>query len=320
MLINRLFTLGICIHYDRLLEMTKFISETMILQFERDGVFLPSVLKKDIFTMIAKDNVDINAKLSTASKHFNGTSMSVLQFPSRQNKGHQIYTEFDLSELSSSTTSRKAITLPASYAEVNPISTHTSKKAPLFAPVCTYFVPFDEAEPLLQKSFMQEVEWLENTDELLESEMCKSWAQDHSLMNRCEEIYPGINAILPLITKEVHTIETRYQCMMITRKTINKLNPQQTPIDVADQPVYALSKEIQWRFRDEYGQGSYFVLFGGLHIEQSLLKIHGDIIKGSGMEEILNANELSIIGSDAIVNVNQIKKARYSLQIAICAI
>ena len=38
------------------------------------------------------------------------------------------------------------------------------------------------------------------------------------------------------------------------------------------------------------------------------------------MEEILNVNELSIIGSDAIVNVNQIKKARYCLQIAICAI
>ena len=74
-----------------------------------------------------------------------------MQFPSRQNKGHQIYTEFDLSELSSSTTSRKAITLPASYAEVNPIPTHTSKKAPLFAPACTYFVPLDEAEPLLQK-------------------------------------------------------------------------------------------------------------------------------------------------------------------------
>ena len=34
--------------------------------------------------MIAKDNVDINVKPSTAKQHFRGTSMSVLQFPSRR--------------------------------------------------------------------------------------------------------------------------------------------------------------------------------------------------------------------------------------------
>ena len=84
-LIERLHSLGICISYDRLLDITKDISETMLSQYERDGVFLPSVLKKDIFTMIAKDNVDFNAKSSTASKHFHGTSMSVLQFPSFEN-------------------------------------------------------------------------------------------------------------------------------------------------------------------------------------------------------------------------------------------
>ena len=70
------------------------------------------------------------------------------------------------------------------------------------------------AEPLSEESLMQEVGWLEISDELLDSEFCKSWSQHHALMNRCEEIYPGINAILPLITKEVHTIETQYHCII----------------------------------------------------------------------------------------------------------
>ena len=67
--------------YDRLLDITKDISEAMLKQYERDGVFLPSNLKMKPFTAIAKDNTDVNAKSSGASKHFHGTSMSVLQFP-----------------------------------------------------------------------------------------------------------------------------------------------------------------------------------------------------------------------------------------------
>ena len=69
-------------------------------------------------------------------------------------------------------------------------------------------------------------------------------------------------------------------CMTITKDTINKLNPGQTPLDVSDQPVYALSKTIQWRFNNQFGQGEYFVMFGALHIEKSLLVIRADIIKG----------------------------------------
>ena len=108
--------------------------------------------------------------------------------------------------------------------------------------------------------------------------------------------------------------------MDIIKNTISKLNPEQTPIDVCDQPVYTLSKEIQFRFSDQFGQGKYFVLFGALHIEKSLLVIYADIIKGSGIKQILDANELSVVGTDAIVNVNDIKKARYCLQVSACAI
>ena len=79
-------------------------------------------------------------------------------------------------------------------------------------------------------------------------------------MNRCESSLVGINAILPLITNEVHTIETQYHCMTIIKNTISQLNQFQTPIDVCDQPVYAISKEIQIRFNN-FGHGKYFVLF-----------------------------------------------------------
>ena len=82
---------------------------------------------------------------------------------------------------------------------------------------------------------------------------------------------------------------------------------------MCNQPVYGLTKETQWRDKDTFGSSSYFSLFGGLHIEKILLTVYGELVKGSGLENILSACDLSI-------NVNHIKQARYCLQVSIAAI
>ena len=38
------------------------------------------------------------------------------------------------------------------------------------------------------------------------------------------------------------------------------LNPGQTPVDVSDQPVYALIKELQFCYPDKFSK--YFAIFG----------------------------------------------------------
>ena len=65
---------------------------------------------------------------------------------------------------------------------------------------------------------------------------------------------------------------------------------------------------------------SIFFLLGDPHIEQSLLGLHGDLIKGSGLDSILAHSNLSTIETSIIVNVNNIKRSRYCLQVAICVI
>ena len=44
------------------------------------------------------------------------------------------------------------------------------------------------------------------------------------------------------------------------------------------------------------------------------------IIKCSGLQEILEKNKFSILGTGAAVNANHIKQARYCLQVIICVI
>ena len=49
-----------------------------------------------------------------------------------------------------------------------------------------------------------------------------------------------------------------------------------------DQPLFALAKQIQWQWPESYGVDKFVVMFGGLHIEMTVLKVLGDLLKGSG--------------------------------------
>ena len=147
-----------------------------------------------------------------------------------------------------------------------------------------------------------------------------SWAKHHSEKHNFTVNVPGINVLLPLIPQPVHTIQTQYHCMKIIKKMSNFLNPAQTPVDCCDQPVYALTKEIQFRLPNEFGVDKYFSLFGRLHFKQCILMIHGEFIKGCGLQEILDKNDFSIIGTGAAVNANHIKQARYCIQVILCVL
>ena len=176
-------------------------------------------------------------------------------------------------------------------------------------------------EELYSQERMHEITWLEKVSHTMpEDTIVDSWVKHHASQNRVEQAVPGINAILPLIPKQVHTLETQFHCMNIIRNTTAFLNPHQMPLDVCDQPVFALTKEIQFRKPDVFGSSQYFSLLGGLHIEHCLLSLHGELIKGSGMYEILTNNNFSIIGTGAVVNANHIKQARYGFQVVACAI
>ena len=108
--------------------------------------------------------------------------------------------------------------------------------------------------------------------------------------------------------------------MEIIKRTVSYLNPGQTPVDVRDQPVHALTKEIQCRFPEKFASNSYFCLLSGLHFEQCILTVHRELIKGSGLYNILLNNNLSVIGTGALVNANHIKQARYCLQVSLCVL
>ena len=62
----------------------------------------------------------------------------------------------------------------------------------------------------------------------------------------------------------------------------NILNPGQTPVSAADQPIYSVAKQIQWHWLDQYGEEKLVMMFGGLHIEMAAPKSIGTLLRDSG--------------------------------------
>ena len=107
--------------------------------------------------------------------------------------------------------------------------------------------------------------------------------------------------------------------MLLNINSVDILNEGQTPVDTCDEPLFALSKEAQYRNRKLFEN----YLFGALRIEQSFLGMHGDLINGSGLLEILNRLNFTTIGVSGLsvkADVNSIKRARYCIQVALCAL
>ena len=105
----------------------------------------------------------------------------------------------------------------------------------------------------------------------------------------------------PIIRDKIATLNTQGHCMLEHIKQTKFINPGQTPVDCSDQPVFTLTKELQFRFTKMFQ--NYFPLFGELYIKQSLLVLHVQLIKGSGLMEILNHQNLSTIGLSAVVDL-----------------
>ena len=79
--------MGLCISYDRVMEIEDWIATSTCERFEEDGVVSPACLRKGLFTAGALDNLDHDPSSTTSLSSFHGTGISLFQFPTRANPG-----------------------------------------------------------------------------------------------------------------------------------------------------------------------------------------------------------------------------------------
>ena len=100
-----------------------------------------------------------------------------------------------------------------------------------------------------------------------------------------------------------------------------RVNPGQTPVIVGDQPLFAICKTVQWDPHTQFNENNFFVMMGGLHIEQLIDKIIGDWLKDSGWAAMLIQADVITSGkAESILRATNITRSRYCHQISAVAL
>ena len=104
--------------------------------------------------------------------------------------------------------------------------------------------------------------------------------------------------------------------MDVIKQAVQKLNSSQVPVITLDQPLYAISKSIQWNWQAEYGEDHFVLILGGLHIEMAALKVIGDWLEDCGWVEAIVEAKIASAGTvDSFVKVSHITRTRHAHQI-----
>ena len=314
-LIQQLYQMGICVSYDRVLELEDWIASSVCERFEEDGVVIPACLRKGVFTVGALDNLDHNPSSTTAVDAFHGTGISLFQFPTKVDPGE------DRPPLIISPSETSQHSLPDSYGLVPAVALTACAVHVPIQPVST-----EESEPLsscLNDSQSKEKKWIEHALTLVEKDDLSSddalvWAAFHALQQPIIEDPPALSALLPLFYEKSATPAMIKHGLDIQRRAIKWINPWQISVTTFDQPLFPLAKLVQWKWPNVYGESVHVVMMGGLHLEMALWNTLGDVLEDSGWTTALTEAEAASSGTaDSFLKVAHLTRTRHAHQITL---
>lgn len=267
-LVDLLFENGLSISYDRVLDISNAVGESVINTYERNGTVCPLNLKKGTFITAAVDNIDHNPSAATAKSSFHGTSISLFQHSS--SKGTSQENVIMVKEKV-----KKISPLPEHYTNVKPASSFILQPPPL-----EQFIPDlpSSIQPFLQNQFV----WLNKVclTQEYDHSVKVTWSSHHALLAKDKQFEIGISSLMPMLRDQAHDVATIKHSLEKIKEAVGFLNPTQSPVVTADQPLFALAKQIQWTWPHEFG--NFVFILGGLHIEMTILKMIGRILNNSG--------------------------------------
>ena len=75
-----------------------------------------------------------------------------------------------------------------------------------------------------------------------------TWSAHHASQKRGLPFEVSITSLLPLLRDQAHSVATVKHVMDKIKDIVTFLNPGQVPVIAADQPIYAVAKQVQWHW------------------------------------------------------------------------
>ena len=324
-IVDCLYHLGLSISYDRVMAISTDIANSVCAKFTREGVVVPPGLTTNVFTVGMMDNIDHNPSSTTAPDSFHGTSISMVQHTSESDKKPEL-----LAVDSTVQGTRSVQPLPNTYTLVAPLERKREVLIPAVVGLCKPEISQATATCKSQHEWLETVHtavnFVPDVDHEIENHASDqpstvSWGAFHA--SKQEKRFDGeaLIALLPLLVDNAHSLALIKHVMGITKAGIEHLNPGQIPVLGMDQPLYAMAKEIQWAWPDEFGEDCFVVMLGGLHVEMSALRLAGDWLNGSGWTSLLESAGVVRGGvADSFLKASHVTRTRLAHEITAAAL
>ena len=122
-----------------------------------------------------------------------------------------------------------------------------------------------------------------------------------------------LNRICPIFVDKAQSPSMMKHAMILAKDRITFLNPGQTPVIRADQPLYSILKQLQWQFPEsELGEGLSFCDDGGTPHRMAFQEMFGKWIGGSGWDvKLAEAGVLTPGRAHSALGASNVKRTCY---------
>ncbi|GFO32930.1 hypothetical protein PoB_005943500 [Plakobranchus ocellatus] len=172
----------------------------------------------------------------------------------------------------------------------------------------------------------EEKKWQNNTRRLLSEGVQSihdpiSWAAFHSNQEPSRDFEVTIGSLLPLFPDDSKSVAMIRHAMCVVKQAVHHLNPGQVPVLTLDQPLFAIAKQIQWNWPNDYGEDKFVMLLGGLHLEMASLATIGDLLDGSGWTHALTQANIATPGTaESFLKTAHVTRTRHAHQVTASAL
>ena len=254
-IIDKLYSLGLSISYNRVDEIQSAMTKQACDKYRKEGLVFPPSLKRQMFTTAAIDNVDHNSTSITSKSHFHGTSISLFQHPDVYTTSKHM--NFHLSRQHND--KQRQFELSLYYTDISPVDTIKSNAPILQTNTDSRDITLDPLDEC--KGWLSSVNSIFSGEDMLAVSNCNWAAYNEANINAETLSVRSTSTLFPLINESINSPAMVKHCVKVIRKIIQHINPNQITIIIGDQPVYALLRQIQWKYPNEFGD-NFLIMMG----------------------------------------------------------
>ena len=135
-----------------------------------------------------------------------------------------------------------------------------------------------------------------------------------------EKVHTNLSAMLPIWRDNSKSPSSIKHSLKVIKKAVNYLNSCQSPVVAFDQPLFEISKKIQWDYSSEFGMSKIVIMLGSLHIEMAMMSIIGDWHEDNGWTIALSNAKVTSSGNQSLLTGHDVAQTKYVHQVTTCCL